>query len=78
MYIVFGAFAHLCSAVVSSSELLHQSSLEVASLAEPEIGESGTEIQTLARSGCMQRPESQKVVQLLTFCELRALKVLVL
>ena len=76
MCIVFGAFAHLCLALVSSSELLHQSYVEVASFVEPEIGESGTEMQTSARSGCMQRPESQKVLQLPTFCEVGASKVL--
>ena len=64
--------------MVSSSEQLHDSSLEVASFAEPEIGESGTEMQTSARSRCMQRPEGQKVLQLPTFCEVGALKVLVL
>ena len=78
MCIVFGAFAHLCFAVVSSSELLHQSFLEVASFAQPEIGESGTETQTSARSGGMQRPESPKELQLPTFCEVEALKVFVL
>ena len=78
MCTVFGAFAHLCFAVVSSSELLHQSFPEVASSAQPEISESGTETQTSARSGCMQRPESQKVLQLPAFCEVGALKVLVL
>ena len=76
MCIVFGAFAHLCLAMLSFSELLHQSFLEVASSAEPDISESGTETQTSARSGCMQRPESQHVMQLLTFCEVGALKVL--
>ena len=50
----------------------------VASFAEPEINESGKEMQTSARSGGMQRPESPKVIQLPTFCEVEALKVLVL
>ena len=36
MCIVFGPFAHLCSAVVGPSELFHQNSLEVASVAELE------------------------------------------
>ena len=45
MCIVFGTFAHLCAAVVGPSELLYQSSLEVASVAELETVESGPETQ---------------------------------
>ena len=77
MCIVFGACAHLCSAVVGPSELFHQSSLAVASVAELEAVESGPEMQTWVRSRGMQRPESQEVLELPTFCELQALKLLV-
>ena len=78
MCIVFGAFAHLRSAVVGPSELFHQSSLEAASVAELETVGSGPEMQTWVRSKGMQRLGSQKVVELPTFCELEALKLLVL
>ena len=78
MCIVFGAFAHLCPAVVCLSELFHQNSLEVASVAELETVESDADIQTWARSGGMQRRESRKVLELPMFCELEALKLLVL
>ena len=68
MCIVFGAFAHVCSAVVGPSELFHQNSLEVASVAELETVEAVQE--------CRQwwRPECQKVLEIHTFCELEALK----
>ena len=74
----FGAFAYLCSAVVGSSELLHQNSLKVAAVAEAEINEHGTEMETWAHSVGMQRSESPKVLQLPMVCAVKALKVLVL
>ena len=78
MCIVFGAFAHRCAAVVDPSEVLPQNSVEVASVSELEIVEGGPEMQTWARSGGMQRLDNQKILELPTFCQLEALKVLVL
>ena len=60
MCIFWGAFAHLRSALVGPLELLHQNSLEVASVAELETVESGPATQTWARSGGMQRFERKK------------------
>ena len=78
MCIVPGAFAHRCPAVVGPSELLAQNSVEVASASELETVESGPEMQTWTPSGGMHRLDSQKVVELQTFYEVEALKVLVL
>ena len=78
MCIVSGAFAHRCPVVVGPSELLAQSSVEVASVSELETVASGPEMQTWTPSGSMQRLDSQKVLELPTFYELEALKALVL
>ena len=55
-----------------------QNSLEVAAAAEAANDEHVTAKQTWAHSGGMQRPGSPKVLQLPMFCEVEALKVLVL
>ena len=78
MCIVSRAVAHRCPAVVGPSELLAQNSVEVASVSELEAVESGPEMQTWTPSGGRQRLDSQKVMELPTFYELEALKVLVL
>ena len=78
MCIVSGAFAHRCPAVVGPSELLAQNSVEVASVSELEAVESGPEMQTWTPLGGMQRPRSRKILELRTFYQLGALKILVL
>ena len=78
MCIVSGALAYRCPAVVGPSELLAQNSVEVASVSELEPVESGPEMQRWTPSGGMQRLENQKILELPTFCQLEALKLLVL
>ena len=60
------------------SELLAQNSVEVASASELETVDSGAEMLTWTPSGGMQRLDSQKVLELPTFYEVEALKILVL
>ena len=70
MCIVFGAFAHLCSAVVGPSELFHQSFLEVASVAELETVKAprnadNTDMGAIRRYAEAREPKSTGITDVL-------------
>ena len=60
MCIVFGPFAHLCSAVGGPSELFHQNSLEVASVAELETVEAVQECRHWCDQEVCRGPSAKK------------------